>query len=156
MADTFLSRTCGLLEPCCDDDGLYNGRIAPPDQARVLYWMSWWGMLTGLVGIWCGWRWAGLGICIGSVFAQRYWSDPTFSVRRTVDMGWIQVLIWTHLWMAWFSPVWWTYVAIQALGVAFYAASWWFMKQRSSWAATLTHGAVHACANVSLLLLYTA
>ncbi len=111
-------------------------------------------MATGLVGVWNGWFWTGLGTCVGSVFAQLYWSDPTFSWRRTLDITWIQVLIWSHLVLAWFSPVFWKYVAIQITGVCFFGLSWWFMLAGSSWAATLTHAAVHICADVSLLLLY--
>jgi hypothetical protein len=156
IKDTFLGRNCGLLEPDCDEDGYYNGRLAPPDQAQFLYRISLVSMITGLIGIWYGWRWSGISICIGSVLAQVYWSDPTFSLRRTIDMSWLQVLIWSHLWLAWSSPAWWIYVAIQAIGVACYAASWWFIKQQSSWAATLLHGVVHVCANTSLLVLYTA
>jgi hypothetical protein len=152
--DTLLYRIFGLAEPYCDDDGYYNGRICPSDQARLLYWFSWIGMFTGIVGILNGWHWTGLGVCIGSLFAQMYWTDPTFSWRRTLDISWIQVLIWSHLAMAWYSPAFWKYVIIQLAGVGLFITSWWFVMGGSSWVATLTHAAVHLCANGSLLLLY--
>lgn len=154
MADTFLARTLGLREPACDPDGTYSGFIAPRDQAEVLYWLSWWGALTGIIGIFRGWRWTGAAVCIGSLFAQMYWTVPKDGWQRALDMGWIQVLIWSHLWLAWQSPIFWIYVLIQAIGVGFYFLSWWFIKIQSSWAATITHGAVHACANISVAALY--
>ena len=113
-------------------------------------------MFTGLVGIWNGWRWAGAGVCVGSLIAQLYWSDPTFSWRRNLDLAWIQILIWSHVYLAWASPVFWIYAAIQAAGVAFYGASWYYVKKRKAWPGTLTHVGVHACANLSLMILYCA
>lgn len=149
-----LYRWFGLVEPHCDPDGTYGGRLCPRNQAQLLYWISWVGMATGLIGIWNGWLWLGLGTCIGSVFAQLYWSDPTFSWRRNLDITWIQVLMWTHMVAAWFSPVFWPYLAIQLTGVGFFGLSWMFMLAGSSWAATLMHAAVHVCAEVSVLMLY--
>ena len=152
---TFLDRYFGLTEPMCDDDGLYDGCLAPPDQATFLYWMSWMGMVTGLIGMWNGYTYLGAGTCIGSVFAQMYWSNPTYSWRRTLDMSWVQLLIWTHLWVALGSSQVILYVLIQILGAISYFVSWMFLRQGHSWAGTFTHALIHLCANVSLLLLYT-
>jgi len=154
---TFFSSTFGLKEPICDADGLYNGCLAPPEQARILYYMSWVGGATGLVGIYYGHYWLGLGTFIGSIFAQLYWQNPTFSCRRTVDMVWLQVLIWTHLWVAAGSPVFLLYAIIQIFGVIAYAISWYLIKQgNNSWGATFFHFLVHLAADTSLLILYTA
>ena len=155
--ETFFSRNFGLVEPMCDADGLYSGCIAPPQQAQILYYMSWLGTATGLVGIYYGHTWLGIGTVIGSIFAQLYWSNPTFSWRRLLDMAWVQLLIWTHLWAAVGSPVFVTYVIIQILGASSYAASWYLKKQgNNSWGATFFHSLVHVAANSSLLVLYTA
>ncbi len=162
--DTFFSRNFGLVEPFADSDGLYDGCIAPPDQAAFLYWASYIGGVTGLIGIYFNHVWLGAGVVIGSFIAQLYWSKPMFCWRRTLDMSWIQVLIWSHIW-ALYSGV--TggvlgggtvmlYLAIQALGVICYATSWWFHKIGVSWGATIFHFLLHLCANISLIVLYTA
>lgn len=156
ITDNFLSRNFGLIEPMCDKDGLYNGCLAPPDQAKTLYYMSWLGAASGLVGVYYGHTWLGLGTIIGSVLAQLYWTHPSFSWRRILDMTWVQVLIWSHLWFAVGSPVFVTYAIIQLLGASCYGISWYLLKQgNNSWAATFFHSLVHVAANTSLLILYT-
>jgi len=152
--DTFLSRNFGMIEPMCDADGLYDGCLVPKEQGRFLVWLSWFAMLSGLIGIWYGWHWLGFGVCMGSLLAQLYWSNPTYSWRRTLDMSWVQLLMWLHMVAAWRSPVFLQYIMIQLFGVGLYTLSWWCMKHGSSWAGTLFHGGVHACANLSVLLLY--
>ena len=164
LKDTFFSRNFGLTEPFSDSDGLYDGCIAPPDQAAVLYWASYIGAATGLIGIYCGHIWLGAGVVIGSFIAQLYWSKPMFCWRRSLDMTWIQILIWSHLWTVYSGAVSGAlgagtvalYFAIQVLGVASYAISWWFHKIRVAWGATIFHFLLHLCANVSLIVLYTA
>ncbi len=152
--ETFWSRNFGLIEESCDKDGLYDGRICPSTQATFLYWMSWWGFATGIIGIWKGYPWLGAGVCVGSIFAQMYWLDPTFSWRRTLDMTWVQLLIWSHLWVALGSSQLITYVIIQVIGAICYGISWYFTKIGESWSAAIAHVAIHACANISLLILY--
>lgn len=143
-----------MEEPLCDADGLYGGRLVPREQATLLVYLSWLGFITGLVGIAYGWKWYGLAVCVGSVLAQMYWSDPTYSWRRTLDITWVQGLIWLHLIAAWSSSVFWPYMVIQLTGVVAYALSWLFLKQGRTWPSTLAHATVHLCANGSLLLLY--
>ena len=128
--------------------------VLPLDQVKVLYDLSKLGLLTGTIGILCGFPGLGTGVCIGSVFAQLYWADPVYGWRRTLDMAWVQLLIWSHLWAVWGTPAHAIYLAIQALGVAFYAGSW--VLQTSGWTRTSIgcHAAVHLCANLSLLFFY--
>jgi len=152
---TFWSRNFNLQEPFCDKDGLYNGCLAPPEQARILYWMSWWGMITGLIGIWYGYRWLGTSVCIGSLFAQLYWHHPSYSWRRTVDIAWVQFLIWSHLWVALGSSQALLNALIQLFGALSYGVSWYFTKKGETWSATFAHTLVHVCANTSLFILYT-
>lgn len=153
---TFFSRNFGLVEPMCDADGLYNDCLTPPQQAKIIYRVSWLSAVTGIVGIYYGYRWLGFFTIIGSIIAQLYWSNPTYSFRRTIDMISVQVLLWSHMWFAFGTPIFILYAAIQLLGALAYAVSWILDKQGSIWAATFSHVVVHICTNISLLLLYTA
>ena len=134
------------------------GWLATPEQARFLWLLSWWGLATGAVGLWSGrWAWHGAGVIVGSVFARAYWRRPVRGWRRTVDMTWVQLLIWTHLWsVLWGEPadVIVPYVGTQMAGAAAYGVSWWFLDRGWMWSAALCHAAVHAAANLSLLFLY--
>jgi hypothetical protein len=129
--------------------------IATPAQARLLYYLSEMGFITGTAGILNGKVGLGAGVCVGSYLAQNYWRDPQYDWRRIVDMAWIQLLIWSHLWYVCRSQVLVPYLGIQSLGVLFYAVSWYHLKRGQLWRATLYHGAVHLCANGSLMLYYS-
>lgn len=152
----FFSRYFGLEEPMCDADGLYSGCPVAPPQAKIIYWISWLSAVTGVVGIYYGFKWLGFFTIIGSIIAQLYWSHPTYSSRRTIDIISVQALLWSHMWFAFGTPIFILYAAIQLLGTLAYAVSWVLDKQGSTWAATFSHVVVHICTNISLLLLYTA
>jgi hypothetical protein len=149
------SRWFDLEETLCDSDGFYNGCLVPSDQAKVLYAMSWIGSITGLVGILCGHPYLGAGVCIGAEISRLYWSKPVYkSWRRYLDMGWIQLLIWSHLWIAIASPQVLGYLFIQILGAVAYGISWYFHRIGDRWGSTIFHAILTLCANLSLLVLY--
>jgi hypothetical protein len=133
-----------------------TGIIATQTQAKILFYLSWLGLLSGSVGTFNGKPALGLGVCVGSFLAQNYWRDPQYDWRRLVDMAWLQVLIWSHLWYVCQSPIMVPYLGIQTMGVLCYAVSWHHLKQNNMWRATLCHAGVHLCANGSLLLFYIA
>lgn len=142
-------------EPEADADGLHNGCLHSPVQSRLIQSMSWWAVGTALQGIIQGKPVLGTGVLIGSVIAYSYWARPCFGWRRTLDMIWIQVLLWPHLYYGWYSPVRTLYYSISAFGAVSYGLSWWcFLKRRSSWASTIAHMMLTACANLSLTVLY--
>ena len=156
-SQTFLYRNFGLKEPVCDADGLYNGCLASPQQARIISYTAWLLGTTGIIGMYYGYRWLGLCTTIGAILGQLYWHNPTYSWRRTIDMAWAQLLLWGHLWVAVESPIFFTYGIIQILGIASYFVGWYFTKRgNSSWIATFFHILLHIAANASFLLLYTA
>lgn len=125
--------------------------IVPLSHALVLYHISRLSIITGVVGISYGKPVLGTGVLIGSALAQNYWRYPIYGWRRTLDIAWVQLLIWSHLWYVWPMPM---YVAIQAMGVAFYGVSWYYQKKGMFWTSTMYHGLIHLCANGSLLLYY--
>jgi hypothetical protein len=155
IKETFWSRNFGLQEQFADKDGLYNGCLNSPEQARILMYMSFWGFITGLTGIYYNYKWLGLSCAIGSIFAMIYWYRPCYSWRRTLDITWVQFLIWSHLWVAIGTSQMIPYIIIQIFGAICYVISWIFMKYGDSWGSLFSHAMVHVCANTSLLLLYT-
>ena len=128
--------------------------VIPPEHARVLYWVSWIGLPVGITGIYCGNHFLGTGVCIGSFFAQNYWSSPKYDWIRILDICWIQLLIWTHLWNVWSSHIFAIYSIIQITGVLFYLISWYYLMYDDLWISTICHAMVHMCANISLLVFY--
>lgn len=149
-----ISRIFGIEEPACDENGLFGGCLAPPEQARILRWLSLFGLISGAVGIYKGYAWLGSSVCIGSIFAHLYWSHPTYSWRRTLDILWVQLLIWSHLWFAIGSPVFFLYCCIQLAGTLAYVVSWYLLQIGESWASIAAHAVMHCCANGSMLVLY--
>ena len=144
----------GWPEPTPDADGLYAGLLHPPEQNRVVQAMSWWAVGTGILGISHGKVAMGSGILIGSVIAANYWRKPTFGWRRNLDMAWVQILLWWHLYTSLYSPARALYYAITAAGALCYAVAWAFMKRGDTWAAVFMHMLLTACANLSITVLY--
>ncbi len=143
-------------EPEPDSDGLFdNGQLHNRQQSQIIQGMSWWAVGTGLHGITSGKPILGSGVLIGSVIAYCYWARPTFGWRRTLDMTWIQILLWPHLYYGWYSTERGLYYGISAAGAVAYALSWYCMKRRWTWAAMFAHMFLTACANLSLVVLYS-
>jgi hypothetical protein len=129
--------------------------LAPTDHSRMLVFLSQLALISGLIGIYYGWTWCGIGVCIGSFISQMYWSNPRlFSWRRILDIVWVQLLIWTHLAAAWNTAIFLPYVLLQLVGVGFFVLSWNWFKQERQWESTITHMCVHICANTTICLLY--
>ena len=126
--------------------------VLPLEQAAVLVEFSKLGLFSGTVGILCGFPFLGGGVCLGSLIAQTYWSNPVYGWMRTLDMSWIQVLIWSHLSAVWGTPAFPVYAVIQLLGVLLYWLSW--VYHSVPWVNAYLHAGVHLCANVSLLFFY--
>lgn len=149
-----LGSLLGWGEPVPDTDGLYAGRLHPPEQSRVVQAMSWWAVGTGILGISHGKVMFGSGVLIGAGIAAVYWAAPTYGWRRRLDMGWVQVLLWSHMWAGLQSSARVAYFAVVALGAVSYLASWSMMNRGDTWAAIFLHMALTACANISSSILY--
>jgi hypothetical protein len=126
------------------------------EESRTIQAMSWWAVGTGLLGISHGKTLGGVGVLIGAVFAANYWKRPTFGWRRTLDMIWVQILLWPHLYYGWWSTARHAYYGISAAGAVFYGISWMFMRIGLTREAMIAHMLLTACANLSLTVLYAA
>lgn len=124
------------------------------DQSKLVQGMAWWGLGTGIQGILQGKVLLGSGVSLGALIAFCYWWKPCPGWRRTLDMAWIQGLLWTHAYSALSSPVRTLYFSIQALGALLYCLGWVFLNRGDTWMATFLHMGLTACANLSLNVLY--
>jgi hypothetical protein len=128
--------------------------VLPYEQAQFLYKISFLGRYTGLIGIVNGYWGLGTGVWIGSYLAEAYWKHPTYGFLRTLDITWVQLLLWTHLNAAYATDVFVPYVLIQLAGVGAYAISWHYHKEGDYWKGAYAHACVHGCSHLSVLLLY--
>lgn len=138
-----------------NDYNTKQSQIATAEQATFLFWTSCIGLTTGFIGIYNGNPGLGISTCVGSLIAMNYWKNPIYGLRRNIDMASVQLLIWLHVYYAFYSPIKLIYFAIQIIGALFYFVSWHYHTPNSLWTSTLCHGATHMCANISLLLFYT-
>lgn len=128
--------------------------LVSKEEARLLFWLSPMGFVSGIVGIQSDYPWLGAGTVVGAMLALLYWNRPTYSWRRNVDIAWIQLLLWTHGWYALQSPVAIPYFCIQSAGVVAYGMSWYYQVNAKAMASVKAHAIVHVCANASVILLY--
>lgn len=145
----------GLHEPTPDPDGMYDGMIHPIEQARIFQGMSWWGLGSGLMGISHGKVAMGSAVCIAAVVAHMFWWKPQYNWRRTLDMVLIHSLLVWHAYTGLYSEAKVLYYSITVLGMGLYLLGWEALKRGDSWLATFLHMGVTACANLSLLVLYS-
>jgi len=132
----------------------YEDTIVTKEQALVLYYLSYFSFLSGAIGIYNGKPILGLLVWIGSCFAINYWKKPIYGIRRTMDMLWVQILIFLHAYYVWNSDISYIYFGIQIQGASLYYISWYFYKANKLWPSTLCHVGVHLCANLSISLFY--
>jgi hypothetical protein len=132
-----------------------NKPIHSDEISSIFRGMAWWAVGTGILGISHGKTIAGVGVLIGSAIAANYWRNPTFGWRRNIDIVWVQILLWPHLYYAWWSPVKVSYYSISALGALGYLFSWYSLTHGYIYGSVFGHMLCTACANLSLSLLYS-
>ena len=128
--------------------------IATKEQANILFYLSWLSFVTGTTGIYYEKPILGILVWICYIFSINYWKNPIYGWRRTIDILWVQMLIYLHIYYVWKSQVRLTYFLIQLNGACFYCISWYYHKRNYLWMSTLCHVVVNLCANSSLLVFY--
>jgi hypothetical protein len=131
-----------------------NQLIVPPEQARVLYYVSHVGVLTSALAYYKGHVYLAsvVGTCVGTSLS--YWNRPTYGMRRNIDIAAVQLSLWSHTYNAHSSQYVLAYYIIIGLGIAAFFASWNTMKQNKLWHSTLLHAVVHISAHMSSLCVY--
>jgi hypothetical protein len=132
----------------------YENEIVTKEHALVLYYLSYFLFLTGAIGIYNSKPILGLIAWIGACFSINYWIKPIYGLRRTMDMIWVQVIVFLHAYYVWNSPIRVIYFTIQMQGAGFYCVGWYFYRKKNLWTSTLCHVGVHLCGNLSLCLFY--
>jgi hypothetical protein len=133
---------------------LNNQPVVPKNQASVLYYLSWFSLISGITGILYRYFFLGSIVCIGSAIAQKYWKDPRFNWWRLFDIAWVIMMTFLHGLTAFNSTRNILYFSIQLIGILFYILGWVAAIKNYNWIGTLCHAMVHVCANVSIIILY--
>jgi hypothetical protein len=153
--ETFLSRNFNLQEPDCkDEDGTFNGLICPKEQGDLLKKTISLAVLTGSIALYKGYydfAFIGFG---GALTGYLYWSNPTKSWRRTLDIVFIQSGILWHFYRSFGAENFFGYILITSIGIVFYFLGWLFFILEETWAGTLSHVLVHIFGAFSLITLY--
>lgn len=150
-AKPFLAEFFGLEEPEPDS---YCGLVCPPSQAKVLFYASCFTLLSVAVGIYNGYYDLALVAFAGWITSVLYWSNPTYSWRRILDIIVVQVALWWHMYRAIGAENRVPYFIIVGAGSLAFMAGWILFNAGATWAGTLAHVVVHICANLSMIVLY--
>jgi hypothetical protein len=126
----------------------------PPDEAYVIWSLAWLGPFVGLFGILRGHWLLGAVHFLAGLFALAYWCDPDMtSWRRTFDITWVQVTMWTLLWEARNAEFKVPFYIFTALGALIYPFGWFTMDR--PWVSGLIHAIVHVFAETGSLVLFS-
>lgn len=124
----------------------------PPEQAYLIWCLSWLGLFVGLFGVLRGYPLIGALHVGGACTSLLYWSDPDMrSWRRWFDIGWIQMTLFSFLVLSRAAEYRTAWYACVATGVSLYGVGWLLMD--SPWLAGLAHAGVHVCGNLGTLFL---
>ena len=91
----------------------------------------------------------------GFLTSINYWRNPTFGLRRRLDMTAIPIGIMYHALRAYNSQYYFAYYALNAACVLFYPASCYYYNKRQYWTSTYLHCMVHLIGNASFIVLYS-
>ncbi len=153
--ETFLSRNFNLQEPDCkDEDGTFNGLICPKEQADLLKKTNFLAAVSGSIALYRGYYDLAFVCYGGALVGYLYWSNPTQSWRRMLDIGFIQFALWWHFYRSFGAENFFVYVLLTSIGAACFTLGWIFFKLEETWAGTISHSLVHVFANLGLIILY--
>ena len=91
----------------------------------------------------------------GFLTSINYWRNPTFGIRRKMDMSAIPIGLLYHGLRAYKSQYEFIYYGLNSIGVLFYPASWYYYKKKRYLASTYLHCIVHLFCNASFMILYS-
>ena len=124
----------------------------PPEQAYVIWCLSWLGPFVGLFGLLRGYMLLGFLHLMAGCFAMSYWSAPLLtSWRRYIDIAWIQLTLWTFVWNARSAQYRIPFYVLVTLGAMVYPIGW---VTDNPWMSTLAHGCVHILGEAASFVLF--
>lgn len=120
----------------------------PPEQAYLIWCLSWFGLFVGLFAVLRGYPIIGALHFGCGCTSLLYWSDPDMrSWRRWLDIAWVQMSIITTTLLTWTAQYRYVFYCCLVLGATLYGAGWLLMD--SPWLAGLAHAGVHVCGNLA-------
>lgn len=143
-----------LVDPLPDEDGLYEGRICTLDQARIIQNLSWLALFGAIIAAYKNYYAMSILSLIVWGTSLLYWSNPTYGIRRNIDIFFVMCALGLHLWNAFYSTHKIPYYILTTIGVAFYSVGAYYQRHNLAWAACFFHGGVHVLAHISNLILY--
>ena len=91
----------------------------------------------------------------GFLTSINYWRNPTFGLRRNIDMVAIPIGLVYHAVRAYHYENWLPYYVLNGICISFYPASCYFYRRKQYWTSTYLHCMMHIMGNVSFFVLYT-
>lgn len=129
--------------------------VLTPQYSNLIYKVCYLLFITCLYGFYQQkYDLAAILFC-GFLTSVNYWRNPTFGLRRKIDMTAVPIGLIYHAIRAYNSQYYFAYYTINSIGVLFYPASWYFYKNKYYWYSTYLHCMVHIFGNISFLVLYS-
>jgi hypothetical protein len=126
----------------------------PPEQAYVIWCLAWLAPCVAFFGWLRGHTVLDAVHGLAGLFALAYWRDPDMtSWRRTFDITWVQVTLWTFCWEARNAEFRVPYYMFAALGALVYPIGWLVMDR--PWLAGLVHALCHVFAESAAFVLFS-
>lgn len=124
------------------------------DQARFIRTLAWSSSISSAVALMRGYYFPSLlqfGVCITSFL---YWSKPTYSWRRWVDIAYVHTVITYQLYLALSASNRAPYYVFTLCAWACYPVGWYFHSIGETWLGCIWHGYIHILANIGSTVLY--
>ena len=130
--------------------------IVPQDHGYYMCMMSSLFLLSGIYAFTrgnYGFAIGPLGVWINSV---NYWSNPTYGLRRNIDICWGLFALTCTAFNAYKSihGLTWTYIMFSSL-LVFYPLGWLLYMSEYFWFATIAHSMLHVFPNLANVILYS-
>ena len=129
--------------------------VLPPQYSNLIYKVCYLLPITFLYGFYQQkYDLAAILFC-GFLTSINYWRNPTFGLRRKIDMTAIPVGLIYHAIRAYKSPHYFAYYALNLMCVLLYPTGCYFYNKKYYWVSTYLHCMVHIFGNASFLVLYS-
>ena len=131
-----------------------NERVLDLEQSTLIYRISYLLSATALYGF-ANRKYdlASILFC-GFLTSINYWRNPTFGLRRNIDMVAIPIGLVYHAVRAYHYENWLPYYVLNGICISFYPASCYFYRRKQYWTSTYLHCMMHIMGNVSFFVLY--
>ena len=124
----------------------------PPEQAYLIWCLSWIGLFVGFFSVLRGYPMIGAFHFGCGCTSLLYWSNPDMtSWRRWLDIVWVQISVIGTVLLSWAAEYRYPFYACLALGAGLYGLGWLLVD--SPWLSAFAHAGVHVCGNLATFVL---